>query len=115
MTTALISLINLNVSVGGSNVLANTLNFGYENFLEQVLMYEKTCGSDLGFSCGFINQLLGYWENSYRVYYVDCTRGQISDTITPRNLNITFTNNSLQAIDCLVFTEYFWELNMLLP
>jgi hypothetical protein len=45
----------------------------------------------------------------YRTYYVDCARATIADNMTPRNINISFTNNSLQTIDVLVFTEYFKE------
>ena len=108
MTSAPISLLNFNVMIGGTNVLANQQNFGWELFIEQVSLYEKINAADLGFSCGLINQF--YYENAYRPYYVDCTRGQISDQLTPRNVNITFTNNSLQTIDCLVFTEYFKEI-----
>ncbi len=29
--------------------------------------------------------------------------------MTPRNINISFTNNTLQALDCQVFIEYFRE------
>jgi len=89
-------------------VLQNTYSYTYENFLQQVALYEKINSSDLGLSCGLINQQ--YYDNAYRVYYVDCSRSQIADMRTPRNVNVTFTNNSLQTIDCLVFTEYFKEL-----
>jgi len=104
-SSAPISLLNLQVAIGGQNVLQNTLNFTYENFLEQVTLYEKINAGDLGLSCGLINQ--NYWENSYRAYYVDCTRGNISDLLSPRNVNVSFTNNSNVTIDVLVFTEYF--------
>jgi hypothetical protein len=107
-TTGPFSLINLQVTIGGQNVLQNTLNYTYENFLEQVSLYEKLNQGDIGLSCGLINQ--SYWENAYRAYYVDCTRANISDLLTPRNINISFTNNSLQPIDVLVFTEYFTEM-----
>ena len=109
-TTGPLSLINLQVSIGGQNVLMNTLNFTYENFLEQTVLYEKLNQADLGLSCGLINS--NYWENAYRVYYVDCTRGNISDTLTPRNVNISFTNNTLQTIDVMVITEYFSEFQV---
>ena len=108
MTTAPISLLNLSVSIGGLNVLQNVLQYGYENFIEQVGLYEKVAPGDLGLSCGLINQ--AYWENIFRAYYVDCSRATIADGMTPRNVNISFTNNSLQTIDVLVFTEYFKEM-----
>jgi hypothetical protein len=104
-----ISLINLQVSIGGQNVLMNNnLSYTFENFLEQMSVYEKIGASDLGLSCGLISQYA--WEQgSPRVYYIDCARGNISDSLTPRNVNLTFTNNSSQTIDLLVFTEYFQE------
>jgi hypothetical protein len=106
-TTNPISLTNLQVAIGGVNLLQNTLNFTYENFLEQVSLYDKINLSDFGLSCGLISQL--YWENAYRVYYVDATRCNNADMNTPRNINISFNNNSLQTIDILCFSEYFCE------
>jgi hypothetical protein len=106
-TTNPISIINLQVSIGGQNVLSNTLNFTFENFLEQVSLYEKLNNSDMGLSCGLISQQ--FWEQAYRVYYVDCTRATNADQMSPRNVNISFNNNSLQTIDILCITEYFVE------
>jgi hypothetical protein len=97
----------MQVSVGGVNVLANVISYGFEDFIEQVSLYEKINASDFGLSCGLINQ--AYWEHAYRVYYVDLSRANIADLMTPRNVNISFTNNSLQALDVQVFIEYFRE------
>ena len=108
MTSAPISLLNLQVAVGGVNQLANTINYGWEEFLEQVTIYEKLNALDYGISCGLINE--NYWNNAYKAYYVDLSRANEADLLTPRNVNVSFTNNSLQTIDCLVFTEYFREM-----
>jgi len=109
-TSAPISLINLQVSIGGVNQLQNTLSYNYENFLEQVSLYEKINQGDLGISCGLINE--NYWTNAYRCYYVDCSRANIADLMTPRNVNISFNNNSNVTIDVMVFTEYFQEMTV---
>lgn len=109
-TNGPLSLTNLQISIGGVNVLSQTVSYGYEEFLEQVLLYEKINASDLGLSCGLINQ--SYWDNGYRAYYVDVSRANIADLMTPRNINITFTNNCNLSIDCLVFTEYFKEITL---
>jgi len=106
-TTSNASLINLQVSVGGVNVLSNILSYGFEDFLQQVSLYEKVNAGDFGLSCGLISQ--AQWEHGYRVYYVDLSRANIADLMTPRNINISFTNNTLQALDCQVFIEYFRE------
>ncbi len=61
-------LTNLQVSVGGQNVLQSTLRYGYEHFLEQVNLAEHLISSDFGISTGLINQ--NYWKNS-KWYYVN--------------------------------------------
>lgn len=106
-TTSCASLINLQVAVGGVNVLSNIISYGFEEFLEQVSIYEKINGGDFGLSCGLINQAT--WEHGYRSYYVDLSRANIADLMTPRNINLSFTNNSLQSLDIQVFVEYFRE------
>jgi hypothetical protein len=106
-TTSCASLINLQVAVGGVNVLSNIISYGYEEFLQQVSIYEKINGADFGLSCGLVSQAM--WEHGYRAYYVDLSRANIADSMTPRNINLSFTNNSLQALDIQVFVEYYRE------
>jgi hypothetical protein len=93
-----LSLTNLQVSVGGQNVLNSTLNMTYENFLEQVNLAEQLTSSDFGVSTGLISQ--GYWEAS-KWYFVNVERGNIADKLQPRNINVSFTNNSNVAIDVI--------------
>jgi hypothetical protein len=99
-----VSLTGLQVSIGGVNQLANVLNFSYENFIEQVSLYEKLNNHDFGISCGLLNE---QWWNYNRMYYVDCSRGNISDMGSPRNVVISFNNNSNITIDVMCFTEFF--------
>ena len=58
-----LSLTNLQVSVGGQNVLQSTLHYGYEHFLEQVNLAEQLTSSDFGISTGLINQ--NYWDDDH--------------------------------------------------
>lgn len=102
-TSAPISLINLQVSVGGVNQLQSTLNYTYENFVEQINLCESLTSSDFGVSCGLYNQ--SYWE-MFRHYYVNIERSALTDKNVARNINISFTNNSQVPIDILVFTIY---------
>jgi hypothetical protein len=101
------SLSNLQVSLGGQNVLNSTLFYTFENFLEQVMLADSLTSSDLGIGAGVISQ--SWWEAN-RVYWVDLKRSRDADKATTRNLNISFTNNSLIAIDVLVFTVYLDKL-----
>jgi hypothetical protein len=108
LTTSPISLINLNVYIGNQAVLKTAFNtYTFENFLEQVALFDKINNSDLGLSCGLISQQ--WWESS-RYYYIDCSRGDPADQMCSRNVNVTFLNNSLQTIDCLIYTLYYDSL-----
>ena len=72
-----LSLTNLQVSIGGQNVLNSTLNMTYESFLEQVNFAEQLMSSDFGVSTGLINQ--GYWEMS-KWYFRNVERCNIAIT-----------------------------------
>ena len=105
--TTPMSLTQLNVSIGGVNELMNFYNYTYENFVQQVNLYDKINSTDMGLSCGLISQYM--WEHGMRFYYVDLSRATMADQNFPRNVNVTFQNNSQQTIDCWCFTEYFDE------
>lgn len=98
-----ISLINLQVTLGGVNILNTNLNYTFENFLSQIVNAESLTSSDIGISTGIITA--AWWEQN-RVYFVDLTRGRSADKEMPRNLNISFNNNSNVPIDIMVFTTY---------
>jgi len=109
-TNGPLSITNLQVTIGGQNVLMNTLNFTFENFLQQVGLYEKLNAGDLGLSCGLLNQT--YWENAYRVYYVDCTRGMPGDLMSPRTVLASWQNNTNVTVDYMTFVEYYTEASV---
>ena len=99
------SLTNLQVQLGGQNVLQGTqLFYTYENFLEQILLKDKLTSSDLGIGCGLISQQ--WWEQAGRVYWIDLSRSRPADKETPRSLNLSFTNNSNVPLDIIVITVY---------
>ena len=106
-TTSPVSLTNLQVFVGGQNVLQSTLQYGYEHFLEQVNLAEQLTSSDFGISTGLINQ--NYWENS-KWYYVNVERGNAADKLNGRNIHVSFTNNSNVPIEVMVFIFYSDEI-----
>jgi hypothetical protein len=58
-----LSLINLQVGVGGQNILDSTLNMTYENFSQQVNLAEQLTSSDFGVSTGLISQAIGSKAN----------------------------------------------------
>ncbi len=108
-TVSPLSLTNLQVGIGGQNVLNSTLNMTYESFLEQVILAEQLTSSDFGVSTGLISQ--GYWEAS-KWYFVNVERGNIADKLQPRNINVSFTNNRNVPIDVIIFTFYSDQLTI---
>ena len=102
-TSSPISLVNLQVSVRAVNQLQSTLNYNYENFMEQINLAEALTSSDMGVTCGLFNQ--AYWE-MFRHYYVNIERSALTDKDVARNINISFTNNSLVNTDILTFIIY---------
>lgn len=99
-----ISLLNLQVALGMKNVLQNSLYFTFENYLEQVCQYESVSGNKLDIlNSGIISQ--AWWEQN-RVYFVNLSRGSPADRATPRNIQVSFTNNTNITIDCMVYIIY---------
>ena len=97
-----ISLTNLQVTVGGVNQLNTTLQYTYENFLQNVSLVNQISGSDFGVSVGLFDRK--YWEMNRP--YVVLVRSKPADMESPRNINISFTNNSNCTIDLFVYCVY---------
>jgi len=77
--------------------------------LEQVNLAEQLTSSDFGISTGLINQ--NYWENS-KWYYVNVERGNAADKLNGRNINVSFTNNSNEPVEVMVFIFYSDEITI---
>ena len=90
-------------------MLNSPLNITYGNLLPQVNLAEQLTSSDFGVSTGLITQ--GYWEAS-KWYFVNVERGNIEDKLQPRNINVSFTNNSNVPIDVKIFTFYSDQLTI---
>lgn len=105
-----ISITNLQVNVGGKNQLATTLSYGYDTFLSQINNAEQlVSSSDYGLSNGLFSQ--AWWESS-KYYYVDCERSFSVDKAIPKNINVSFTNNSNVNLDALIFVQYSDEFTV---
>ena len=99
-TFAPLSLNQLNLQVGGTNVLNIPLYYSFESFCEQIVSWENIV-TDFALPVGLMSS--DYWQNN-RVYYIDASRQALADQNTPRNLTLQFTNNNNVTIDLLVFT-----------
>jgi hypothetical protein len=72
--------------------------------LEQVCQYESISGNKLDLlNSGIISQ--SWWEQN-RVYFVNLSRGTPADRATPRNILVSFTNNTNIVVDCMIYVVY---------
>lgn len=105
-----VSLTDLQVSIGGKNQLQTTLSYNYDNFIQQVNNAEQLISAqDYGLSNGLFSQQ--WWESS-KYYYINCERSLSADKLVPKNINISYTNNSNVAVDVLVFVQYSSEVTI---
>jgi hypothetical protein len=96
-----LSLTNLQVTVGGTNILQSTLNYNYETFMEQIVYAEQLTSADFGVTTGVFD---ASWWNYNRYYYINVERSNLTDKLQPRQINVSFTNNNNVPIDVLIFT-----------
>jgi hypothetical protein len=104
-----LSLTNLQVNVGGQNILQSSLNYNYEHFLEQLIYCEQLTSADFGVTTGLFSAA---WWNSNRYYYVNIERSNLTDKLQPRSINVSFTNNNNVPIDVLIFTFVSKQLTL---
>ena len=102
-TLSPVQLSNLQVSVGGRNYLANQLNYSYDVFLQQINTHDNIGLSDIGVNQGLFDA--SFWELN-RVYIVDVGRSSAAEKLTPRSVQVNFTNNTNVVINYMVFVEY---------
>jgi len=110
-TSPLCLLTNFNVVVAGQNMIYNTQQRSYEQFLHQL----RGCNSvnaDLtdGLTSGLINKL-GF-EQKQCFYYVDCSRMLPVEEAVPKSVSIIGTSSSLRSLQCFVFIEYGVEVSV---
>ena len=104
--TSPLSLINFQVSIGGVNQLTNVLTYSYESWIEQLSKFNKSSSSEYGVESGLIDYQ--FWN--YNKIYMCNVRSTLDDAQTPRNVVISFINNSNIALDIQVFVIYEQEL-----
>jgi hypothetical protein len=103
-----LTLTNFNVSIGGVQQLSSTLNYDFENFIEQVALYGKNTSTEYGVESSLFSYEM--WNNNR--YYIVSPRSTADDDLSPRNIVIQFTNNNNIAIDIIVFTVYEEEFTV---
>jgi hypothetical protein len=104
-----LSLINLNVLVGGNQLRTSSLTYSFEDYIEEVSLYNKSSSSEYGTESGLVSR--EWWENN-RVYLLN-VRNTLDDALTPRNVVVNFLNNNNVNIDVYFFIVYEdeWVIN----
>lgn len=98
-----IILDELQVQLGGQQVLNSPYRYGFETFVSQFSNCEALSSSDFGVSCGIVNY---EWWQANRIYYINLSRSTKADQMTPRNIVLSFKNSASVPIDVQVFTVY---------
>jgi len=104
-----LSLINLSIQVGGIQVNNTALTYQYESWIEQLSIYNKSSSTELGVESGLISK---EWWDGNKVYLMNI-RNTLDDALTPRNVVVSFQNNSNVVIDVYFYIVYEdeWILN----
>jgi hypothetical protein len=97
-----ISLTNVQVAIGGTNQLSTSMYYTYENYIQEIAKFNKQSCSEYGTESGLISR--EFWNNN-RVYICNI-RSTEDDLNTPRNVTISFNNNSLLSIDVICYVQY---------
>lgn len=108
-TGAPIILEELQVQLGGQQVLSSPYRYGFETFVSQFSNCEALSSSDFGVSCGIVNY---EWWQANRIYYINLSRSTKADQLTPRNVVLSFKNATSVPIDVQVFTVYLDRITL---
>ncbi len=104
-TSPLTSIQNFNVVVAGQNMIYNTQQYNFEQFLNQ-LVGVNSINANLtdGLTSGLID--FKSFQQAYSYYYVNCSRMLPIDEAVPKSVSIQGTNISQSSVQYLCFIEY---------
>jgi len=100
-----IILSNFQILISGTTLFQQQLQYGYEEFYEQMVSINQLNGS---LTTGLGSGLIGYkeWQYLYRYYVGNASRIIPSEEGMARSVQIQCINKSAVAIDLMVFVEY---------
>jgi hypothetical protein len=106
-----IQITNFNIQVSGKNLFINNLQYGYEQFVEQLVSSNQLNGS---LTTSLASGLIGKedFEYNYRYLYGNVSRSLPSEDGVAKAIQILGVNNSPVAIDLMVFVEFEREITI---
>ena len=104
-----VALSQFNVQLSGKNLFNQNKQYDYESFVEQLSQSNQLNG---GKTTGMASGLIGQheFENLYRYYYADCSRGLPGESGVSRSIQIQGKNMSDKTVDYVVFASYTREI-----
>ncbi len=101
----MIALRNFNVVVAGQNMIYNTQQYNFEQFLNQ-LVGVNSVNANLtdGLTSGLVDFMA--FQQSYGYYYCNTSRMLPIDEAVPKSVSIQGTNESQSSVQFLCFIEY---------
>ena len=106
-----INIGNFQIQISGKNLFINQLQYGYEQFVEQVAMSNQLNGN---LTTSLTSGLIGYeeWTNLYRYYYGYAARSIPSEEGVAKAVQVLGQNNASVPIDLFVYVIFERELTI---
>jgi hypothetical protein len=100
-----VPLTQFQVQLSGKNIFNQNRQYDFESFIEQIGQSHQLNGNQ---TTGLTSGLIGAheFEQLYRYYYVDCSRGLSSEQGVSRSIQIQGKSLSSKTTDLMVFAAY---------
>jgi hypothetical protein len=100
-----IPITQFQVQLSGKNVYNANIEYDYRAFVEQLVSSNQLNG---GLTTGLGSGLIGFndFEQLYRYYYTNCSRGAVQDVGVAKSVQIQGVTQSNATVSILVFCEF---------
>lgn len=99
------AISNYNVRIGINNVYPRNMQYGWENYLQEVQGDGAIHGGiDAGLNCGLLSQR--EWETAYGYRVTNLSRKVELQDLAGSQITVQFTNQAKKIMDYLVFVYY---------
>jgi len=100
-----VALTNFNVQISGRNIFNDNEQYDFQAFTQQLALSNQLNG---GMTTGLASGLIGLedFDNLYRYYYVDCSRGRPGEAGVPRSIQILGQVVGTISVNLFVFATF---------
>lgn len=106
-----VALTNFNVQISGRNIFNDNTQYDFVAFTQQLATSNQLNG---GQTTGLASGLIGLsdFDNLYRYYYVDCSRGRPGESGVPRSIQILGQVVGDIPVTLMVFATFTKEIKI---